>query len=163
MPADPSALLWLLAGLLVVAGVAGVVLPGLPGPPLVFAGLLVAAWIDGFTRVSWPTLVPLGLVTLGVSVLDYVAAAAGAQRVRASRLAIFGAALGTIVGLAFGLPGLLLGPFLGAVAGEWWTRRDLRRAGKVGLVTSLALLVASAAKLALVFVILGWFALAYWI
>ncbi len=154
---------WLLAGLLVLAGVAGVVLPGLPGPPLVFAGLLVAAWIDGFARVGWPTLVPLGLLTVAVSVADTVAAAAGAERMKASRLAVFGAALGTLVGLAFGLPGLLLGPFLGAVAGEWWSRRDLRRAGKVGLATWLALLVATAAKLALVFVMLGWFALAYWI
>jgi hypothetical protein len=144
--------LWLLAGLLVVAGVAGIVLPGLPGAPLVFAGLLVAAWIDSFD-----------LLTVAVSVVDYVAAAAGAQRVKASRLAIFGAALGTLIGLAFGLPGLLLGPFLGAVAGEWWSRRDLRHAGKVGLATWLALLLATAAKLAFVFVMLGWFALAYWI
>ncbi len=161
MSADPAAALWLLAALLVGAGVVGLVLPALPGAPLVYGGLLLAARADGFERVSWPTLVPLALLTLLAVAIDFVAPALGAKRLQASRLALAGATLGTVAALPFGLPGLVLGPLAGAVAGEYWTRRDLRRAGQVGLGTWLGLLLAVAAKLALVFLMIGWFALAY--
>ena len=70
--------LYLLAGLLVLAGLAGTVLPALPGVPLVFAGLLVAAWTDGFERVSWGWLALLGVLTLSSIVVDLWAGAAGA-------------------------------------------------------------------------------------
>ncbi len=152
---------WILALLLVAAGMLGTVVPALPGAPLVLAGLFLAAWIDGFREVGWFTLTILALITLVTFAIDVGATALGAQRVRASRLALAGAMLGTLVGFFFGLPGLLLGPFLGAAVGEYLARRDLRRAGKVGFATWLGLVFAAAAKLAIVFTMLGIFAIAY--
>jgi len=156
-------LLWIGAAALVLIGLAGVVLPALPGVPLVFLGLVFGAAADNFERVGWPSLLLLALLTLAAIAVDFVAGALGARRVGASPWAIVGAALGSLIGLAFGLPGLLLGPFLGAATGEWLVRRDLLRAGKVGLATWLGLLFAGAAKIAIVFAMLGLFALAWWI
>ncbi len=152
---------WPLAAALVILGVAGTVLPALPGAPLVFAGLLVAASIDGFQKVGWFTLGVLGVLTLVSFGVDFVAAAAGAKRVKASRLALVGATVGTLVGLFFGLPGLIVGPFLGAALGEYLSQRDLRRAGHVGLGTWLGLAAGVALKLAIIFTMLGVFTLAY--
>ena len=156
-----AALLWVLAAVCVAAGLAGIVLPALPGAPLVWLGLVFAAWAEDFTRVSGWTLGFLALLALFTIVIDLAASAAGAKRVGASRWAIVGAAAGTVVGLFLGLPGLVLGPFLGAVIGELATHRDWRHAGKVGLGTSIGLLVGIAAKLAVVFTMLGVFTLAY--
>jgi len=152
---------WPLAAALVVIGFAGTIVPALPGAPLVFAGLLVAASIDGFQKVGWFTLSVLGVLTLLSFGVDFVAAAVGAKRVKASRLALVGAVLGTVVGIFFSLPGLIAGPFLGAVAGEYLARRDLRRAGEVGIWTWLGMLAGVALKLAIIFTMLGVFTLAY--
>ena len=156
-----SILLWALAAVCVALGVAGIVVPALPGPPLVWLGLLFAAWAEGFTRVSGWTLGFLGLLAASTLVIDLAASAVGAQRVGASRWAILGAAAGTLVGIFFGLPGIVLGPFFGAVIGELATRADWRHAGRVGLGTTLGMLVGIAAKVAVVFTMLGVFALAY--
>jgi|CXWL01.1.fsa_nt_gi uncharacterized protein YqgC (DUF456 family) len=154
-------LLWLLAAVCVVAGVVGTVLPVLPGAPLVWLGLLLAAWADGFARVSGWTLALLAVLAATALAVDLAAAAVGAKRVGASRSAIVGAAIGTVVGFAFGLPGLVLGPFLGAVAGEYLVGRSWRTASKVGVGTSIGMLLGLAAKVAVTFTMLGVFALAY--
>ena len=156
-----SVLLWVLAAVCVAVGLAGLVLPALPGAPLVWLGLLFAAWAEDFTRVSGWTLGFLALLALCTIVIDLAASAAGAKRVGASRWAIAGAAAGTLAGLFFGLPGIVVGPFAGAVIGELIARPDWRHAGKVGLGTSLGLLLGMAAKMAVVFTMLGVFALAY--
>lgn len=156
-------LLWVLATICVVAGIAGIVLPALPGPPLVWVGLLLGAWADDFERVSGWTLAFLALLALLTIPIDLLASAFGAQRVGASRWAIAGAAIGTVVGIFFGLPGIVLGPFVGAVAGELVVRRDLQNAGKVGVGTSIGLLLGMAAKVAVTFVMLAVFALFYFV
>ncbi len=148
---------------LMVVGTAGTVLPVLPGPPLVFSGILLAAWADGFERIGWPSLVILGLLTLVTVAIDLLAAAWGTQRVKASPHALIGATAGSIVGLFVGFAGLVIGPFVGAVAGEYFARRELRQAGKVGLAAWLGLVVGGAARLAIVFVMIAWFAIAFWI
>lgn len=154
-------ILWFLAALLVAAGAAGTVLPAVPGAPLVFAGLLLAAWIDGFQKVGWLPLTLIGVLAALSFVVDMVATALGAKRLGASKTAVVGAALGTLVGLFFGIPGLLLGPFLGAVAGELMVKRDWQQAGRVGVGAWLGFLLGSVAKLTLVFAMLGVFAVAY--
>jgi uncharacterized protein YqgC (DUF456 family) len=158
---DMTTLLLLLGGLLVLVGFAGTILPALPGTPLVFVGLLVAAWAEGFEKVGWITLTILALLTILSLVIEVMATSMGAKKVGASWKAMFGAALGTIVGLFFGIPGLLLGPFIGAVLGEYIALRDWRQAGKVGLGTWLGLLFATAAKIALSFAMVGIFVASY--
>lgn len=155
--------MWVLATVMVLAGLAGAVLPALPGVPLVFGGLVVAAWIDDFQRVGWITLTFLGFLTLASFAIDFAATAMGAKRVGASKLAIVGAALGALGGLFLGIPGLILGPFIGAVAGEMLSHGEWRKATQAGLATWMGLLFGTLAKLALVFAMLGIFLFAYFI
>lgn len=153
--------MWVLALVLVLVGIVGTVLPALPGAPLVFAGLLLAAWADGFQKVGWLPLTVLGVLTIATLVVDLLATALGARRVKASALAVVGAAVGSLVGLFFGFVGLLVGPFVGALLGEYVSSRDVRQAGRAGVGTWLGLVVGAAAKLALVFTMLLVFATAY--
>ena len=153
--------MWVLATVMVLAGLAGAVLPALPGVPLVFGGLVVAAWIDDFQRVGWITLTLLGLLTVASFAIDFAATAMGAKRVGASKLAIVGAALGALGGLFLGIPGLILGPFIGAVAGEMMSHGEWRKATQAGLATWMGLLFGTLAKLALVFAMLGIFLFSY--
>jgi uncharacterized protein YqgC (DUF456 family) len=157
-----TVVLWLVVVLLVLVGFAGLVFPGLPGTPLVFAGLVLAAWLDGFTRVGWwPTLLVLGALTLLSVAVEFIAGALGAQRVGASGRAVWGATLGGLVGIFFGLPGLVLGPFVGAVLGQLAARRDLLHAGRVGVGTLLGLFVGAIAKIAVSVTMLGVFVAAW--
>jgi uncharacterized protein len=160
---DPGTqtLFLLLGAVLVVAGLAGIILPALPGTPLVFVGLLVAAWAEGFEKVGWFPLTILGILTVVSLVVEFLAASMGAKKVGATWKGMTGAAVGTLVGLLFGIPGLLLGPFVGAVLGEYISQRDWNRAGKVGLGTWLGLIFGTAAKIAVAFAMLGVFVTAY--
>jgi len=158
---DPSFILYLLAVLLVLVGIAGIILPALPGIPLVFAGLLLAAWADDFAHVGWLPLTVLGLLTLASFAVDILATVVGAQRVGASRKALWGTFVGSIVGLFFMPIGLFVGPLAGALLGEYWHTRELGRSTKVGLATWLGILLGFALKLALVIAMLGLFAFAW--
>lgn len=160
---DSSFIFYLLAAILVIIGVAGVVLPALPGLPLVFAGLLLAAWTNGFERVGWVMLTVLGLLTLLSIVVDVVSSAIGAKGVGASRLAMVGAVVGSLAGLLFLPWGLLAGPFIGALAGEYLHSRKLGLATKVGVATWLGILIGVALKLGLATAMLALFAMAWWL
>lgn len=154
-------LLWVLAVVFVLAGIAGTVLPALPGTPLVFLGLLLGAWIDQFEKVGGWTLTILAVLTILSFMADLIAVAYGARRVDASRQALAGALIGTVIGLFTGLMGLMIGPFLGAAIGEWAAKGDLVRAGKVGVVSGVALIFGTAAKLTLTFLMVGLFVISY--
>jgi uncharacterized protein YqgC (DUF456 family) len=156
---ETSILLWILAIGLVVVGMAGLVLPGVPGAPLVFAGLVVAAWAEDFQYVGWGTLAVICVLALLTYVVDFAAAALGAKRFGASKRAIVGAVLGGIAGLFFGLPGVLIGPFAGAVIGELSARPDLQAATRAGVGATIGLALGLATKLALAFSMLGVFAI----
>jgi uncharacterized protein YqgC (DUF456 family) len=147
--------LWVVAVLLIAVGLAGTVLPALPGIPLIFGGVLLAAWIDDFQRIpGWIVGVLAVLAAIGVAV-DYVAAALSARRVGASRQGIIGAAIGTVAGVFTGLWGLLFMPLVGAAIGEFLAHRDALRAGKVGVATWFGLLVGTAVKIAVAFTMIG--------
>ena len=150
-------LLWSLAGLLIGAGIAGLALPALPGAPLLFLGFVVAAWIDDFTYIGTPTLIGFAALAMLTYLIDVVAGLLGARRFDASRKAMVGAGVGAIVGLFLGLPGVLLGPFAGAVIGEFANRRHWKEAGWSGFGTTLGLLAGAALKLTIAFAMLGWF------
>ena len=152
-------LLWILSIILVCGGLVGLVFPVLPGVPILYAGLFVAAWTEDFAYVGSKTLIVLGVMMALSSVLDFLASAFGAKRFGASRRAVIGATLGAIVGIFFGIPGILLGPFLGAVLGELSNRPNLKNAGLAGIGATLGLALGVAAKLTLAFAMLGIFIL----
>jgi uncharacterized protein YqgC (DUF456 family) len=147
--------LWILVAVLVAVGVAGTVLPALPGAILVFAGVLLAAWIDDFTRISGWTVGLVGVLTLLVFATDWVAAALGAKKVGASKQALVGATIGTIAGIFTGLWGLIFMPLVGAAVGELVARPDLRHASKVGFATWLGMAIGTVVKVAIVLAMVG--------
>ena len=149
--------LWIVAVLLILVGVAGTVLPALPGVPLIFGGVLLAAWIDDFQRISVVTVVVLAVLAVIGIVIDYVAAAISAKRAGASKQGIIGAAIGTVAGVFTGLWGLLFMPLVGAAVGEFLAHKDAFRAGKVGAATWFGLLIGTAIKLAIAFTMVGVF------
>jgi uncharacterized protein len=158
---DPGTqiLLWLLAALLIVVGFAGLILPAVPGIPLVFAGLVLLAWAENFAFVGWITLTALGGLALLSYGVDLLAASLGAKRFGASPTAVAGAALGVVAGLFFGLPGIVLGPFVGALIGEFSRQASVRAAMQAGLGTMLGLLFGALLKIALAFTMVGVFVL----
>lgn len=158
---DSQTIYYVLAWVLVLAGVVGTVLPALPGVPLVFAGMALAAWAGDFQIVGPGMLVLLGLLTVLSIAIDFFAAALGARRVGASRLALIGAVIGTFAGLFFGPLGLLAGPFVGALAGELIHVRELRQATRVGFGTWIGIVLGTVLKLGLAFGMLGLFAFAW--
>jgi len=158
-----DALWWTIAVILMLVGLAGTVLPALPGVPLIFAGILLAAWIGHFEAISVTTLVILGLLTAIGVVADFVATALGAKRAGASRYGIIGAALGTVVGVFTGLWGLVFMPLVGAALGEFYAHRDALKAGRVGLATWIGMLLGTAFKLAIALTLIGVFLLALWL
>ncbi len=149
--------LWIVAVLLILVGVAGTVLPALPGVPLIFGGVLLAAWIDDFQRISVVTVIVLAVLAVIGIVIDYVAAAISAKRAGASKQGIIGAAIGTVAGVFTGLWGLLFMPLVGAAVGEFLAHKDAFRAGKVGAATWFGLLIGTAIKLAIAFTMVGVF------
>lgn len=156
-------LIGLFATLLVIGGLAGAVLPILPGLPMVFGGLLLAAWGDRFERVSGLTIGVLAVMLVIGLALDFVAGSLGAKRVGASPKAVLGATIGSVVGIFFGLPGLILGPFIGAVIGEIGARRGMEQAAASGFATWVGLLLGTVAKLALGLAMIGTFAFAWFV
>ena len=150
-----------MSALLVVVGLAGVVLPGLPGPILIFSGLALAAWADGFARVGVLTIGVLAIITVATYVVDIGVMALGMKQLGATRRAAIGAALGTLAGVFVGLPGLIVGPFVGAVLGELTVQRDIRMAGRAGVAAWIGFVLGTAMKVSLIFVMIGVF-LADW-
>lgn len=160
LPMDATVWLWILAGALVVTGFVGVVTPVLPGAPLVLAGLIVAAWAEDFRYVGWSAITILAILTALTYFVDAIAAALGVKKVGASKYAVWGAVIGTTAGVFFGIPGILLGPFLGAVAGELFVSRDVKHVGRAGVAAWIGFIIGTLGKLALMFTMVGVFIVA---
>lgn len=148
--------LWIAAGVLMVIGAVGLVLPVLPGAPLIFIGALLAAWAEDFEYLGSGSLIVLGALAALAVAVDFIASAFGAKRFGASGRAVTGATLGALIGIFFGPVGVLVGPFLGAVVGELTVRRSLAAAGRAGVGAALGLALGTAAKLAIAFAMIGW-------
>jgi uncharacterized protein YqgC (DUF456 family) len=151
--------LYILAAALIVGGLLGSILPVLPGIPMVFGGIWLAAAVDGYRHLGVWWLVVIGALGVAGIAVDFVASTLGAKRVGASRRALWGAALGTVVGMFFGIPGLLIGPFAGALIGELASGNSVLRATHVGVGTWLGLLFGTLVKLVISFVMVGLFGL----
>ena len=150
--------LWVLAFALIAVGLIGTVMPALPGPPLVLLGILLAAWIDRFAKISGLVCAIVSVLALAAIAIDWIAGALGARRVGASKWAVIGATVGAILGVLSGFWGLLFMPLVGAAIGEFIARQDLLRAGQVGLATWIGMLLGTVAKLAIVAMMIGIFA-----
>ena len=152
--------LYVLAALLILGGLAGSVLPMLPGIPMVFGGIWLAAAVDGYRHLGlWWLLIIGAIGTIGV-IVDLVAGTLGAKRVGASPRALWGATIGTLVGIFFGVPGLLLGPFIGAILGELASGTSVLRSAHVGVGTWRGLLFGTLLKLVLSLLMIGLFGMA---
>lgn len=150
-------LLWVLCVALILLGMAGTVLPLLPGTLLVWGGIVLGAWIDDFARVGTTTVVLVTMLAVLAWALDYVSGLMGARRAGASKQALLGAALGTLVGLFMGLLGVLFMPLVGAALGEYVAQKDRARAVKVGGATWVGIMVGLIAKVVLAFMMVGIF------
>jgi uncharacterized protein YqgC (DUF456 family) len=148
-------LLYVLGVVALVAGVAGVVLPALPGSALLVAGALLVGWADGFTRVSGWTVVACAVLGAVIWAVDFAAGALGAKVFGASKWAVIGSGVGLLVGLFLGLPGIVLGPAVGALAFEYAKDPNFERALKAGVGAFVGFVLGSAVKVALSFVLIG--------
>ena len=152
-----DALWWMLTVALIGIGLAGTVLPALPGTAFVLAGVVLGAWIDDFTRVGAVPVAVCAVLAALAFVLDYVAGLLGAKKAGASRQAVAGAAVGTVVGLFMGLVGVLFMPLVGAAVGEYLAGRNHRRAAQVGAATWLGIIAGLLAKVVIAFMMIGVF------
>lgn len=157
---DTNFALLLLAVVLVVAGMLGLVLPALPGAPLIFAGLLLAAWSENFAYVGFWTLAVLAVLAALTYAVDFWATMFGAKKFGASRRAVIGAILGLLVGIFLGFLGVIFGPFIGAVIGELSARRNLEQAARAGVGATIGVVLGAALKIALALAMVGIFAVA---
>jgi uncharacterized protein YqgC (DUF456 family) len=149
--------LWALAAILIIVGIAGLALPALPGAPVLFCGLVIAAWAENFIYVGTGTIVTLAILALPTYPVDLLAGAFGAKKFGASKRAMAGAAIGALIGIFFGIAGILLGPFIGALVGELTQQRELQAAGKSGIGAMLGFLLGAVAKFAIAFTMIGLF------
>lgn len=148
-------LLYVLGAVALLVGLAGVVLPALPGPPLLVAGAVLVGWADGFTRVSGWTVAACAVLGAVIWAVDFAAGVLGAKAFGATKWAVIGSGIGLLVGLFLGLPGIILGPAIGALAFEYARDPNFQRALKAGVGAFVGFVLGSAVKVALSFVLVG--------
>ncbi len=157
-----NSFLYVISTLLIVAGLIGAIVPALPGVPLIFGGIWLAAGVDHYKHLGLWWLTGIAIVGVVGMTMDLLAGALGAKRVGASRRAVWGALLGTVIGLFFGLPGLLLGPFLGALLGELAAGNSVLRSTQVGVSAWIGLLFGTMIKLASSVTMVALFGAGWW-
>jgi uncharacterized protein len=144
----------IMTGILMIAGVFGCFLPALPGPPLNYAGLILAH-LSRFCEFDISTLVIIGIITVVVLLLDYIVPVWGTKKFGGSKYGTWGSIIGLIIGLffisigPFGLVGIIGGPFLGAYIGEMIARKNNRDALRAAFGSFIGFLAGTFMKLAL--------------
>ncbi|MBQ7439548.1 MAG: DUF456 domain-containing protein [Paludibacteraceae bacterium] len=138
--------LLVVAFLLMLVGIIGCIVPGLPGVPLAYAGLWVAQATDRIDF-SWQMLLVWGIVTIVVSVLDYVVPAWGTKRFGGTKYGVWGSTIGVFVGLFLGPWGVIIGPLAGAILGEMLGGKQVEEALKAGWGSFIGLLFGTVLKL----------------
>ena len=149
-------LLLALSILLMIVGIIGCLVPVLPGPPLSFLGILTLQFTR-FADVSTNLLIILAVVAVVVSILDFIVPVWGTRKFGGSKYGVRGATVGLIIGLFFGPPGIIIGPFIGAVVGEMIFKDDFRYAIKAGFGSLLGFMTGIGLKLAASFAITVYF------
>lgn len=154
---NQSLILWIISAIFTVTGLSGLALPIMPGAPILFLGLLFGAWAEDFHYIGVWTLLILGGMAALTYVVEFAASILGVKKFGGSRRAMTGAVLGGIVGVFLGIPGILLGPFVGAVIGELSLQRSLDQASRAGFGTVVGLAIGVAGKLAIGIAMIGLF------
>ena len=155
-------LLYLVAAALMVVGLVGTIVPSLPGIPLIFGGIWLIAAVDRYHHLGLWWLLGIAVVGAIGLTLDLLAGALGAKRGGASKQAVWGALLGTVIGLFFGLPGLLLGPFVGAALGELAAGNSILRSTNVGVSAWLGIIFGTIIKLVSSLIMVALFGAGWW-
>lgn len=156
-----NVLLLLLGIAVIVSGIVSLVAPVLPGVAIIYVGVLIVAWADDFTRIGPVMLVVMLGLTLFAMVADNLATLFGARRAGASGWGVFGAGVGALAGLVFGLPGVVLGPAVGALVFEYFRNPDAKRALRAGAGGFLGFVLGVIAKAVFGFLVIGLAMLAY--
>ena len=138
--------LLIVAFICMVVGIIGCIVPGLPGTPIAYLGLWIAQATDK-VDFSWQMLLIWGIVTVVVSILDYVVPAWGTKRYGGTKYGVWGSTIGVIAGLFAGVWGVILGPLLGAVVGELLGGKEAREALRAGWGSFIGLLTGTILKL----------------
>ena len=138
--------LLILAFICLAVGIIGCIVPGLPGTPIAYAGLWIAQATDR-VDFSWQILLVWGIVTVVVSVLDYVVPAWGTKKFGGTKFGVWGSTIGLIIGLFFGAWGVILGPLVGAIIGELFGGKEVADALKAGWGSFVGLLCGTILKL----------------
>ena len=138
--------LLILAGLCMLVGLIGCIVPGLPGTPIAYAGLWIAQATER-VDFSWQVLLIWGIVTIVVSVLDYVVPALGTKKFGGTRWGVWGSTIGVFVGLFFGAVGVIVGPLVGAILGELLGGKKMAEALRAGWGSFIGLLCGTVLKL----------------
>lgn len=153
----------LMAILFFAGGLIGTILPGLPGAPMVWLGMLIYGLFVGFKGLTWGFFLGQGLAVALVFFLDYAANVWGVRRYGGSKYAVWGSLIGVMLGvILMGPVGIVFGPFIGAVAGELYAKQSFEKAVRVGLGTLLGLLGSTVLKLLVLAGMIIWFFATIW-
>ena len=139
-------------------GIVGSVLPGLPSTPIVFVAAMAHKLYFGEAGAAWWVIILLALLMVASLAVDYAASVLGAKKLGATWRGAVGAIVGGLVGLFFSLPGILLGPFIGAVVFELAGGRDWRQSSKAGVGATLGLVAGAIGKIGVCLMMMGLFA-----
>jgi len=138
--------LLILAGLCMLLGIIGSIIPGLPGIPLAYVGLWIAQATER-VDFTWQMLLIWGIVTVVVQVLDFVIPAWGTKRYGGTPYGVWGSTIGVFVGLFFGAIGVIAGPLVGAILGELVSGKKWREAVRAGWGSFIGILFGTVLKL----------------
>lgn len=140
-------LLWIILGIiLMIIGLIGSVLPFLPGPPLCYIGLLIQQ-LRTDAPYSFNFLMIWAIVTIGITVFDYIVPVYGTQKLGGTKYGVWGSTIGLIAGFWFGPAGIILGPFVGAFIGEWLAHNQTDKAFKAAVGSFIGFLFGTLLKL----------------
>jgi uncharacterized protein YqgC (DUF456 family) len=152
-----------IGSILMLLGLAGSILPILPGPPLSFIGLFLLAFSKHFSPPLTPTLVIiLAAVTILVIVMDYIVPLLGAKRYGASKWGVWGSVLGMVIGMFWSPFGMLAGAFIGAVVAEWLVGKKKGEALRAGWGVLMGTLFATTLRFGVSGMMTYYFVLALW-
>jgi uncharacterized protein len=147
----------IIASTFFIASLIGTVVPIIPEAPLIVVGMVIYGLIAGFDNLGFSFFVGQIILALAVIGVDYLTTAIGSRYFGGSKAAMWGSALGLLIGLFFFPIGLLIGPFLGAAVADFIFRRQTGQAFRSGVGASLGFWSALPIKLALKGIMIGWF------